>query len=169
MSASSGSQNSSPQSYAEVTPADIVRGHNYPMAVTSQPGVASENHSSSDDTGTTSLRSPRTARFAEATSVHSPVGANGNSTSPFADPPSQPECQHDVSDVGFGYVSASDPARHASHSRPPASPMKSALKTPGTPGRGLNPLSPTFREEFYAEKHEKSAEKDNARDLVSEH
>lgn len=74
-----------------------------------------------------------------------------------------------MSDVGFGYVAASDPAGHASHSRPPASPLKSALKTPGTPGRALNPLSPTFREEYYAEKHEMSAEKENARDLVCEH
>lgn len=168
MSPSSGSQSSSPHAYDAVTPVDIVRGYNYPMAMTSQPGVASENRGSPDGTGASSLKSPRAARFAEATSVRSPVGPTANSASPFADPPSQSESQDDVSAVGFGYVAASDPARHASHSHPPATPLKSALKTPGTPGRGLNPLSPTFREEYYVEKHEKSAEKDNARDLVSE-
>ena len=100
--------------------------------------------------------------------MQSPVGHTENSKSPFADPPSQSESQHDVSDVGFGYVSANDPARHASHFRPPASPLKSALKTPGT-ARALNPLSPTFREEYFVEKHEQVAEKENARDVVSEH
>lgn len=168
MPAPSDSQNSLPHSLEAVTPVDIVRGHSYPMAMPSQPAAAPEARSSSD-TGGSSLKSPRTARFAEATSVQSPVGRTENSESPFADPPIQPENQHDVSDVGFGYVSASDPARHASHFRPPASPLKSALKTPGTPGRALNPLSPTFREEYYMEKQEKVAEKENARDLVSDH
>ena len=46
----------------------------------------------------------------------------------------------------------------------PASPLKSALKVPGTPGR-LNPLSPTFKEEQVLEKQEESTEKANAKDL----
>lgn len=51
---------------------------------------------------------------------------------------------------------------------PPKSPLKSALKVPGTPARQLeNPLSPTFREEQILEKHEAEAEKENAKDLVS--
>ncbi len=51
---------------------------------------------------------------------------------------------------------------------PPKSPLKSALKVPGTPGRQLeNPLSPTFREEQILEKREADADRDNARDLVS--
>lgn len=49
----------------------------------------------------------------------------------------------------------------------PGSPLKSALKVPGTPARFANPLSPTFHEEQVLEKHEASAEKENARDLVS--
>lgn len=50
----------------------------------------------------------------------------------------------------------------------PRSPLKSAMKVPGTPGRGLaNPLSPTFREEQVLEKQEKSTEKQQAHDLVS--
>jgi len=49
----------------------------------------------------------------------------------------------------------------------PKSPLKSALRVPGTPGRALNPLSPTFREEQVFEAREKRTEKDQARDLVS--
>lgn len=168
MPAPSDSQNSLPHSLEAVTPVDIVRGHSYPMAIPSHPAAAPETRSSSD-TGSASLKGPRTARFAEAMPVQSPVRHTENPESPFADPPSQPTGQHDVSDVGFGYVPASDPARHASHFRPPASPLKSALRTPGTPGRALNPLSPTFREEYYMEKQEKAADKENARDLVSNH
>ena len=99
--------------------------------------------------------------------VHSPSGLEDAGKSPFADPPNLSQSLPDVSDVGFGYVAASDPAQHASHHDLPTPGPKSALKVPGTPGRTLNPLSPTFREEFYVEKQEKVAEKENARDLVS--
>lgn len=136
------------------------------------PGAAQENHRKDSDSPVSSLNSPRTTRFAEATSVQSPV----ESQSPFADPITQPQQQQqqqkttppDVSDFGFGYVSNSDPAQYASHHQAPAtpaSPLKSALKVPGTPGRTLNPMSPTFKEEFYVEKHEQIADKENARDV----
>ena len=74
------------------------------------------------------------------------------------------------SDVGFGYVSDNMPSKHASYAgvempQTPASPLKSALRVPGTPGR-LNPLSPTFREEEVLEKQELKADKENAKDLV---
>jgi hypothetical protein len=50
----------------------------------------------------------------------------------------------------------------------PRSPLKSAMKVPGTPGRALqNPMSPTFLEEQVLEKREKMTEKEQARDLVS--
>lgn len=49
----------------------------------------------------------------------------------------------------------------------PGSPLKSALKVPGTPSRLMNPLSPTFREEQVLEKHEGSTDKQQAKDLVS--
>jgi hypothetical protein len=50
----------------------------------------------------------------------------------------------------------------------PKSPLKSAMKAPGTPGRALaNPLSPTFREEQLLEDREKNTDKEQARDLVS--
>lgn len=48
----------------------------------------------------------------------------------------------------------------------PGSPLRSALKVPGTPGRLMNPLSPTFREEQILEKQEESTEKQQAKDLV---
>ena len=136
------------------------------MADSTQPPTAPGKRNSSDSS-VSSLKSPRTARFAEATTVHSPVDAPESRKSPFADPPIQQTTTNaDVSDVGFGYVAASDPAQHASHRQPPTSPLKSALKVPGTPGRTLNPMSPTFKEEFYVEKHEKLADKENAQDVV---
>ena len=119
-----------------------------------------------------SIKTPRIARFAEATSVNSPIGPTAAGRSPFADIP-QPRHvmpQPQPSDVGFGYVSDNQPSKHASFAGvevppTPASPLKSALKVPGTPGR-LNPLSPTFREEQLLEKHEENADKRNAQDLV---
>jgi hypothetical protein len=70
------------------------------------------------------------------------------------------------SDIGFGYIN--DPSRQAVEvPMTPASPLKSAMKVPGTPGRKIdNPLSPTFREEQILEKHEEMTEKEQARDLV---
>lgn len=90
--------------------------------------------------------------------------------SPFADPITQQRraTPPNVSDFGFGYVANNDPTQYASHHQAPApaSPLKSALKVPGTPGRTLNPMSPTFKEEFYVEKHEQIADKENAKDVV---
>lgn len=49
----------------------------------------------------------------------------------------------------------------------PGSPLKSAMRIPGTPGRKIdNPLSPTFREEQILEKHEDMTDKEQANDLV---
>ena len=48
----------------------------------------------------------------------------------------------------------------------PRSPLKSAMKVPGTARSFANPLSPTFREEQILEAREKSTDKDQARDLV---
>ncbi|KKK12371.1 hypothetical protein P175DRAFT_0533594 [Aspergillus ochraceoroseus IBT 24754] len=153
MSPQSVSADSSPQTYEPATPREFVGGHNHgamALPIQDSPDMAAP------------LKSPRSARFAEATAVHSPTDPKDSNQSPFADPPHQSQTPPDVSDVGFGYVNAQDTSHHV----PPASPLKSALKVPGTPGRTLNPLSPTFREEFYLEKQEKSAEKMNAKDLV---
>ena len=76
--------------------------------------------------------------------------------------------QPQPSDVGFGYLSQSEMTKHSSIEVPltPRSPMKSALKPPGTPGRFLDPRSPTFQEEQVLEKEEEKTEKQNAVDLV---
>jgi len=149
-----------------VIPMDMTRA-SYHSGMGDQPlqqqHTPQQTRSSSESSGA-SLKSPRTARFAEATTVHSPI--ESSSRSPFADPPQR---QGGVGDVGFGYVAANDPAQHAEDSRPPmtpalASPLRSGLKVPNT-AKSLNPLSPTFREEYMLEKQEKEAEKENARDL----
>lgn len=121
-----------------------------------------------------SVKTPRAARFAEATSVNSPIGPTTTGRSPFADPPVQTTYlmpQPQPSDVGFGYVSDNQASKHTSFAGvevplTPSSPLKSALKPPGTPARFANPLSPTFQEEQVLEKHEDQAEKQNAADLV---
>ncbi|EGX96750.1 hypothetical protein CCM_01408 [Cordyceps militaris CM01] len=132
---------------------------------------ATANSMESDES---SLKQPRTPRFAEATSVHSPVddaAASGAAAaghrqqqhrSPFADPE-----KHEIQAVGFGYINSND-ADDAPAGIPPRSPLplKSAMKAPGTPARHLdNPLSPTFREEEMLEKRELSTDAEQARDL----
>jgi hypothetical protein len=124
---------------------------------------------SSRDSLAPSLKTPRTARFAEATSVYSPIDAR----SPFADPPlNHYRPQPQVSDVGFGYVQSVEMEETDKKYLPPPTPMtplKSALKSPGapprTPGAETMILSPTFREEQMLEKREESTEKEQAQDL----
>jgi uncharacterized membrane protein len=140
-----------------------------------QPQPFTRNRASSSSSSASSLKVPRTPRFAEATTVNSPIEPNENSRSPFADPPTTktqfrlPQSQ--PSDIGFGYISQNDASRH-SQGLPveipltPASPLKSAMRVPGTPGRRIdNPLSPTFREEQILEKREEMTEKEQAKDL----
>jgi hypothetical protein len=76
-----------------------------------------------------------------------------------------------VGDTGFGYIADSQPREQFATVRQdtnPATgqPLKSALKTPGTAARLINPLSPTFREEVELEKQEEKTEKEQAKDLV---
>ncbi|KAG5926426.1 hypothetical protein E4U42_003343, partial [Claviceps africana] len=109
-----------------------------------------------------SLKVPRTPRFAEATSVHSPVDMT---KSPFADP-EKPDADHSQQPgvVGFGYIS--NDSAHESTSNGTRSPLKSAMKVPGTPARPLaNPLSPTFREEQILEKREAKNDQQQAKDI----
>ena len=131
--------------------------------------TVAQRTSSADSVGLT-LKSPRTARFAEATSVNSPIDGHN----PFSDPPRTRHLmpQPQPSDVGFGYVADQQASKHNSYAGvevplTPASPLKSALKVPGTPGRALNPLSPTFKEEQVLDKQELKADKANAKDLVN--
>jgi uncharacterized membrane protein len=121
----------------------------------------------SSSTDASSLKGPRTPRFAEATSVRSPVDGQ----SPFADPPSDSEKsyvqQAQPADVGFGYIGNPKAGRESVPvPMTPKSPLKSAMKVPGTPARTtINPLSPTFREEAALEKQEARTDKQQARDL----
>lgn len=162
MSVSGDSQRSLARTYEAVVPTDITRGSHHTMASPPPPPqqqAPKETRSSSESSSGSSMKSPRTARFAEATTIHSPVD---QPRSPFADPPKN-QVQGNVADVGFGYVNT--PAQHADDSRPPLSPFRPDLKVPDT-AKSLNPMSPTFREEYMLGKQEKSAEKENARDLV---
>lgn len=138
------------------------------------PSITVRSRTSTGSSSGLSILTPRTARFAEATSVDSPIGPTTAGKNPFADPPRRPATRYlmpqaQPSDVGFGYMSDNNGSKHESYPGvevplTPASPLKSALKVPGTPGR-LNPLSPTFREEQILEKHEESTEKANAQDV----
>lgn len=124
----------------------------------------------SQDSLAPSVKTPRTARFAEATSVYSPV----DTRSPFADP--NPPTNHykpqaQVADVGFGYVHGVEMEETDKKYLPPPTPktpLRSALRSPGAPPRTQETmiLSPTFREEQILEKREAETEKEQAQDLV---
>jgi hypothetical protein len=117
---------------------------------------------STDSSDSDSLK-PRTPRFAEATSVHSPVEARN----PFADPEKGESHRAQPGDVGFGYIGGSSDRQSSAVPMTPKTPLKSAMKVPGTPARQFtNPLSPTFREEDILEKQEASTGKEQVRDLV---
>jgi len=118
--------------------------------------------SSGSSSSGSSLKHPRTPRFAEATTVHSPVESSDSwegekSVARHAQP----------GDIGFGYINDDSHRESVAMPMTPRSPLKSALKSPGTPGRRFeNPLSPTFREEQVLEKREALTEKEQKRDLV---
>lgn len=108
-----------------------------------------------------SIKASRTPRFVEATAVHSPVDIK---TSPFVDPNKLDKGNsQQPGQVGFGYISnAPDLSGNG-----PKSPLKSAMKVPGTPGRSLaNPLSPTFKEEVVLEKEEEKNDQQQVKDIV---
>jgi hypothetical protein len=126
----------------------------------------------------TELRTPRTARFAEATAVYSPIEPSEKSN-PFADPPTNhyaPQAQ--PSDVGFGYlreqhISVEMEETDPKYLPPPTpmtplrSPLKSAMKSPGAPPKNMNAiLSPTFHDDDVMEKAEQDTDKVQEQDLV---
>jgi hypothetical protein len=74
--------------------------------------------------------------------------------------------QAQPSDIGFGYISDNRRSEIVEMPMTPASPLKSAMKVPGTARRIDNPLSPTFREEQILEKQESLTEKEQAKDLI---
>ncbi|KAJ5675790.1 hypothetical protein N7462_008687 [Penicillium macrosclerotiorum] len=147
----------SPRMEHPTEPHDITRAsyHSGMGDIPLQP-TTQQTRSSSESNGA-SLKSPRTARFAEATTVHSPID---QPRSPFADPPRT----GGVGDVGFGYVNTPHVAVERPLYSPLASPLPPGLKVPNT-AKSLNPLSPTFREEYMLEKQEATSKKHNARDM----
>ena len=115
-----------------------------------------------------SVKTPRAARFAEATSVYSPIDP---SPSPFSYPTNHYKPQPQVSDVGFGYVPSVEMEETDRKYLPPPTPktpLKSALKSPGEPPRTTETmiLSPTFREERELEKREEMTEREQQKDVV---
>jgi len=65
-------------------------------------------------------------------------------------------------DIGFGYINNRE---SVAVPMTPKTPLKSAMKVPGTPARKFdNPLSPTFREDIL-EKQESATDKEQARDV----
>ncbi|KAI2640617.1 hypothetical protein GGS26DRAFT_586621 [Hypomontagnella submonticulosa] len=124
--------------------------------------LAPSRSSSTGSSSTSSLKPPRTPRFAEATTVYSPVEER---SMPFGRDGSQ-VAQAQPADVGFGYINDDSSREPVNMPMTPKSPLKSAMKVPGTPGRKFeNPLSPTFMEEEILEKREKDTEKEQVRDL----
>lgn len=129
--------------------------------------LTSSRTSSTDGsfTTTSSLKPPRTPRFAEATTVHSPI--EPQMSNPFVGrDESSRAIQAQPADVGFGYISDDTRTQTVNMPMTPGSPLKSAMKIPGTPARRLeNPLSPTFREEDILESREKDTEAAQKRDV----
>ncbi|KAL2351775.1 hypothetical protein BJ546DRAFT_258493 [Cryomyces antarcticus] len=145
--------------------------------------VTTRPRTSSSDSYVPSVRTPRAARFAEATAVNSPIEPSQASRPPFADyPTNHYKPQPQPSDVGFGYLTENEASRHESYAEmeetdvrylpppipgsPMRSPLKSAMKSPGTAPRNFeNILSPTFKEEQTLEKQEEMTDKQQAKDL----
>jgi len=131
------------------------------------PSITVERSNSNDSLD---VRTPRAARFAEATSVYSPVDPP---RAPLEFPTNHYKPQPQVSDVGFGYMQSVEMEETDKKYLPPPTPktpLKSALKSPGapprTPGGAMSIMSPTFREEQMLEKHEHLTDKEQAQDLV---
>lgn len=167
----------SPTDYTPVSPANFVDGSRrtpqigYSIEKKETGATTRSVRTNSSSSSSPSLNTPRKARFAEATSVNSPMAEPNEHRLPFSRS-KMSETTAKPSDVGFGYISDNNPVeQHAtlgSNTTGPASPpLRSALKTPGTSTRFLHPLSPTFREEAMLEKQELSTDKQQAKDLVS--
>ncbi|KAK3715727.1 hypothetical protein LTR37_006952 [Vermiconidia calcicola] len=146
--------------------------------IATRPRASSEDSSTGSTTLAPSLKSPRTARFAEATAVNSPIEPTKSGRSPFNDPPKLSTnyymAQPQPADVGFGYINQKhdsvempDTDDNDYPKTPLKSPLKSAMKTPGAPPKdfGKAIFSPTFANEDMLEKQEKHTEKEQARDL----
>ena len=155
------------------------------VTITTRARASSDDSSTDSSLKAPSLKSPRTARFAEATAVNSPIEPSQTGRNPFVDPPQLTPMNHymaqpQVADMGFGYINKHESVEMPDDDAPTAlpafpksplrSPLKSAMKTPGAPPRDLGKaiFSPTFKEEETLEKRENFTEKQQARDVVSQ-
>ncbi|GKT75534.1 hypothetical protein ColTof4_07957 [Colletotrichum tofieldiae] len=84
-----------------MSPQALLEDKRRPAALNLAPTRSASTDSSSSES---SLKPPRTPRFAEATSVHSPVEGT---RSPFADPVRSEVPQSQPGDIGFGYINNS--------------------------------------------------------------
>jgi len=155
--------------------------HQPTATVPERPRTYSANSSSS-------LKTPRIARFAEATSINSPVEPSTSSRLSFKTLPTNHYApQPQPADLGLGYFNEKHvsvemeetdgtslrQARTPGFSTPLVSPpLKSAMKTPGAPPKSTRSAffneETTFRdEEDHLEKEEALTEKEQAQDLVS--
>ncbi|KAJ2968127.1 hypothetical protein NUW58_g10290 [Xylaria curta] len=134
-----------------------------PAALNLTPSRSSSTNGSY--TTTSSLKPPRTPRFAEATTVHSPI--EPQTSNPFVGTDEELHItQAQPADVGFGYINDDTRTQTVNAPMTPKTPLKSAMKMAGTPGRRLeNPLSPTFREEDILEAREKDTEAAQRKDV----
>lgn len=154
------------------------------VTVTERPRYSTSDSSEGSWTKPPSLKSPRAARFAEATAVNSPIEPGTTGINPFKEPPltatNHYMAQPQPADVGFGYINKHDSVEmpetdnHNGYyppmtpKSPMKSPLKSAMKTPGAAPKELNAIfSPTFKNEDLLEKQEKHTEKEQERDIVS--
>ncbi|KAI0456592.1 hypothetical protein F5B21DRAFT_513202 [Xylaria acuta] len=135
----------------------------HPAALNLTPSRSSSTDGSY--TTTSSLKPPRTPRFAEATTVYSPI--EPQMSNPFGGRDERSDViQAQPADVGFGYINDDTRTHTVNMPMTPKSPLKSAMKIPGTPGRKIeNPLSPTFREEDILEAREKDTEAAQKQDV----
>ena len=167
----------SPTGYKPVSPVDMTSNSHRSIGSTlpqptdeKAPTMLTRSlRSNSADSKASSLSGPRRARFVEATTVDSPVVERGEHRLPWSKKKKDEDKVTRPSDVGFGYISDNNPVEQHATLRPDTANvgLKSAMKTPGTAGRLLNPLSPTFRQEQMLEKEEDKTEKQQAQDLVS--
>ncbi|KAL1304909.1 hypothetical protein AAFC00_003826 [Neodothiora populina] len=154
--------------------------------VTARPEKTRTSSGSSLNSSFSSLRTPRVARFAEATSIHSPIEPTSVQLplQTFATNHYAPQPQ--PADIGFGYVNE----KHLSiemeetdnqrlpQGRPQTSgpsmpmmspPLKSAMKTPGAPPKSSRSAffgpETTRDEEEALEKEEALTEQQQAKDL----
>lgn len=144
--------------------------------------VTVQTRKGSDDSVSDTLKSPRLARFAEATSVNSPIEPSETSRNFDSPIHASYRPQPQPGDVGFGYINDRRSVQEMPHVEMPASPkspLKSAMRLPGTGPRNLDNamksptfapslmMSPTWREEKLLERKTTLNDREQQRDLVS--